>query len=151
MRRSRLAPAAVGLVAGIAATFAAPGVASAETVIAPKNVATLLCLDSNTSGSVYTLKCNTGFYQEWIEALGTYGKVYRNLATGMCLDSNAERSVYTHVCNGGSYQQWNLANNGGSSYTLRNVATGYCLDSDTTGHVYTLDCNGGNFQAWYRY
>jgi hypothetical protein len=31
-----------------------------------RNVATGLCLDSNTSGSVYTLACNGGNFQRWL-------------------------------------------------------------------------------------
>src|ERR1700709_788484 len=39
------------------------------------------CLDSNTSGNVYTLGCNGGNFQEWTSGSGT-SVVLRDYATG---------------------------------------------------------------------
>ncbi|WP_239311208.1 MULTISPECIES: ricin-type beta-trefoil lectin domain protein [unclassified Frankia] len=113
-----------------------------------KNTATLRCLDSNTSGSVYTLGCNGGGYQLWTNTPLTYGDQIKDYQTGRCLDSNANGSVYTLGCNGGSYQQWKVTYKGTYGYEIKNVATGFCLDSNASGSVYTLGCNGGNFQRW---
>lgn len=114
-----------------------------------RNLATQFCLDSNSSGSVYTNGCYWATYQEWWVSQGPYGLVLRNAATGRCLDSNTSGSVYTLGCNGGSFQQWTQEWTGsGSIYRLRNVATGRYLDSNTARQVYTLAPNGGSFQKW---
>lgn len=111
-----------------------------------RDVATLLCLDSNTAGNVYTLGCNGGNFQNWIFAGSGRTSTLRNVSTGFCLDSNTSGNVYTLRCNGGNFQNWQV---GGSGGRVVNVATGLCLDSNTAGRVYTLQCNGGNFQNWY--
>ena len=96
------------MVVSIASFIPAPTIASfipAPTQIF-KNLATGFCLDSNSNGQVYTMQCNGGSYQKWIN-IGTPDTViYKNLATGFCLDSNSNGQVYTMQCNGGSYQKW---------------------------------------------
>ena len=87
-----------------------PVVSYAATIAAIEtyqNLATGRCLDSNTSGSVYTLGCNGGSFQKWNVIANSDGtRSFRNLATSRCLDSNTSGSVYTLGCNGGSFQRW---------------------------------------------
>ncbi|WP_438007578.1 ricin-type beta-trefoil lectin domain protein [Sorangium sp. So ce321] len=112
------------------------------------NTATSRCLDSNSSGGVYTLGCNRGSYQLWRNTPSTYGDTIINAQTGLCLDSNPSGSAYTLACNGGSFQQWTVTYKGTYGWEIRNVATGLCLDSNPGGSVYALGCNNGNFQRW---
>ena len=109
-----------------------------------RNVATGFCLDSDTNGSVYTLDCNRGNFQNWNRTPpAAKEQQLRSVATGFCLDSNTDGEVYTLACNGGNFQRWRR-----DKGRFINVATGLCLDSDTSGRVYTLACNGGAFQRW---
>jgi len=111
------------------------------------DAATLLCLDSNTSGSVYTQSCNSGAFQLWTNTPLTFGDQIRDLATGFCLDSNTSGTVYTLPCNNGAFQQWIVSFANG--WQIKDVATGLCLDSNTSGSVYTQSCNNGTFQRWH--
>ncbi|MCO8278041.1 RICIN domain-containing protein [Actinoplanes sp. TRM 88003] len=107
-----------------------------------QNVKTSECLDSNSSGDVYTRPCQFGnMYQTWYK-VNIKGDQLRNKATGRCLD-NAEKEfkVYTNPCdeNGNNrYQRWNqwtkndlrkytsfattraLVSNGPNNATMRN-------------------------------
>lgn len=124
----------------------------ATNTTALKDVSTLRCLDSNTSGNAYTLGCNGGNFQYWITQSLDFGTELRDRATSRCLDSDTSGKLYTMPCNGGSFQQWILTSHtisgGGTAWELKNAATRRCLDSDTAGHAYTSGCNGGNFQHW---
>jgi serine/threonine-protein kinase len=144
----------VGLVVA-AVTLAVIGLASPASAHTAtiRDKATLLCLDSNASGSAtgsaYTLACNGGRYQQWTPTNVT-GTVYTvvDLQTGRCLDSNGSGQAYTLPCNGGGYQRWYFTWYS-DSYEIKDVATSRCLDSNAAGQLYTLPCNGGNFQRWY--
>lgn len=69
-----------------------------------RDVATNRCLDSNTSGNLYTNPCQVpgNTYQTWLSP----GDSHPDALTGLCLDSNTAGSAYTHACNGGNYQVW---------------------------------------------
>jgi serine/threonine-protein kinase len=113
-----------------------------------RNTATLRCLDSNSSGSVYTLDCNGGDFQLWTNSPLGFGDQIIDKATNRCLDSDTSGHVYTLPCNGGAFQQWTVRNTGSFGFEIKDVATGLCLDSNSSGSVYTLGCNAGNFQRW---
>ncbi|WP_433349225.1 RICIN domain-containing protein [Micromonospora sp. CA-111912] len=76
------------------------------------------CLDSNSAGGVYLMKCSSGvnMHQRWhfnskgrrqIIDGGHYDYNYEiiNTATGRCLDANAS-DAYTQPCNNGDHQRW---------------------------------------------
>jgi serine/threonine-protein kinase len=112
---------------------------------------TARCLDSNAQGSLYTLPCNGGPYQEWDvhPDAGTNSYTLIDHQAGLCLDSNAAGNDYTHVCNGGPFQFWDVRSDVlTDTYTLVDHETGLCLDSNAAGNSYTHVCNGGTFQNW---
>ncbi|MFB7663533.1 hypothetical protein ACFC1R_06215 [Kitasatospora sp. NPDC056138] len=94
-------------------------------------VAGPLCLDSNSSGSVYAQGCNGGAYQSWSmsDQLGAYS--VKDAATGrfLCFDPG-NHSIRTGNCSNGAaaYYTWQVqyASQGGG-YWLKNLAIGSCL------------------------
>jgi len=147
MKVKRLLVTAVAA-AAVVLPLCVTGTASAATGVIFHDYATGRCLDSNAGGDVYTLPCNGGPFQEWVQGDWTWVDV----ATGRCLDSNAGGDAYTLPCNGGSFQEWQPYDVDGSIdpsiYTQTDFATGRCLDSNAGGDAYTLPCNGGPFQEW---
>jgi hypothetical protein len=135
--------AALTLFACFVLVLASPSASAATSTF--RDVATLHCLDSNTSGNVYAIGCNGGNFQNWIFAGSDTTTTVRDVSTLFCLDSNTNGNVYTLPCNGGNFQKWRVER---SSHRVVDVATGRCLDSNTANSVYTLPCNGGNFQNW---
>jgi hypothetical protein len=103
--RARLLIAAVALVAGAGALFASPGVARADVLYNGiyRNWQSGNCLDSNWSGSAYSIPCNGGNFQNWsidhVDALNDYYFGFKIIddETGMCLDTNSS-ALYTHSC-----------------------------------------------------
>ncbi|MFI6071943.1 RICIN domain-containing protein [Actinoplanes sp. NPDC051343] len=140
--KSAVSVAATVVTAAGVTVFGLSGPAQAATNHRWRDVATQRCLDSNTSGQVYTSGCNSGNFQVWTSADVSSPRL-RDYATQLCLDSNTEGRVYTLNCNAGNFQHWQHI---GQQWI--NVATGKCLDSNTDGKVYALECNGGAFQRW---
>ncbi|WP_433081268.1 RICIN domain-containing protein [Dactylosporangium sp. CA-052675] len=69
------------------------------------NWQTGLCLDSNSAGSVYVLKCNGGAYQRWYLG-GNPGYQLHNAATERCLDSSSGRLSTSRCDNAVASQRW---------------------------------------------
>lgn len=126
--------------------------AFAGVVYSLENIATGLCLDSNSNENAYTKGCNNGAYQRW--DISQSGSVYflRNEKTGLCLDSDHGGDAYTKGCNGGPYQQWSYTStsNNPPYGKYSNIRTGRCLDSDNNGALYTYPCqNNYKGQNWF--
>lgn len=151
-----------------AVVLGAPAAHANQTVMF-KDDGTFLCLDSNTSGNVYTLPCQSGNkYQTWDVSIylehGHQIRMMRDVGTNRCLDSNGQGvgHVYTNPCQvGNMYQAWvrGTAPNGDADYMNDN--TFLYLDSNmlsgtpgcgscvaNKGDVYTLPYNGGKYQSW---
>lgn len=98
------------------------------------------CLDSNSAGAAYTLPCNGGAYQQWVELTEKSGSAYPNrlidLATNRCL-TNDSGQVYTYPCIPGYRNQlWIDYDLGGNVHTFLNIQTGSVLKANSAGFVY---------------
>jgi hypothetical protein len=112
--------------------------------------ATGRCLDSNSSGSVYTLPCNGGNYQLWIRDEPNNGN-WQDYQTGRCLYSSSPTLVTTQPCAFSNPQGWYVASTnslGDSSYG-NNANLNWVLDSNASGSVYIHTQNGGDYQYWH--
>ena len=159
-----------GVLAAVAATSMASASTAVSTSVKPDvplvqfhNIATGHCLDSNTSGSAYTLACNGGNYQNWLEFVNgaTGADIFESDQTDLCLavvsESNSNLwSVGTESCPGNpanTFELWRPVSVGGHSGFV-NVATGFYLDSNLNGKgsgvgaVYVDPGNGGSYQQW---
>lgn len=148
-RAGRVTVAVIAPLAAAIMTVAAPGRAMAQPATTMVDLSTLLCLDSNYNGNVYTGACNGGNYQNWELLTASYSNSYTivDAQTQRCLDSNTSGSLYTLPCNGGNFQVW-VMSDGSSPNTFHDLSTGFCLDSNANDSAYTLACNGGNYQRW---
>jgi hypothetical protein len=173
-RRTRLRMAtwaAVMLTTATAALLVGAPAAHADQAVLFRDDATDLCLDSNSSGNVYTLPCQVGNqYQTWDVSIiidhGHTVRMMRDMATGRCLDSNGTGVGHTYTTNpcqvGNMYQEWvrGTAPNGDADYM--DYGTFLFLDSNmltgtpgcgsciaNKGDVYTLPYNGGPYQSWF--
>lgn len=116
------------------------------------------CLDSNSSGAVYTLKCNGGNYQNWtlvVPPTNTNAVIFKDAQTGSCLYdfyiSAGKYGVRTAPCNvNAPWQQYTdviFFVNPPGYHNFRSNYSGDCLDSNY-GSAYETPCNGGKWQAW---
>ncbi|MEU7619778.1 RICIN domain-containing protein [Micromonospora rifamycinica] len=152
--------AAVMLAGGGVALSAAPAAAAYEFTGQFQNHATGMCLDSNGSGSIYTLPCQAGNnWQTWIvtsagKAPSGYDRVtVRNRQSGLCLDMWEFGGPQQHAnpCNGSLRQliegygpNWNQV-----SLRLNFFDTRYiCVDTHGSGDAYARACNYGSYQTW---
>ncbi|MET9259978.1 ricin-type beta-trefoil lectin domain protein [Amycolatopsis sp. NPDC004079] len=83
---------------------------------------TSVCLDSNTKGDVYTLKCNEGRNQAWTNFAP--GK-FRNLETNACLAAS-RTAVFTTSCSSNT-TDWTTSST--TNKYFKNVQTGLCLNN----------------------
>ena len=106
------------------------------------------CLSTNSSGAVWTGRCDVP-ESEWFMSNpgGCCGSRFNIIwaHANICLDSDYAGNVYGLGCNGGFFQSWEWV---WTTQEFRNTQTGRCLDSNYNGQVYTLPCNGGRFQKW---
>ncbi|MFI7081622.1 RICIN domain-containing protein [Micromonospora sp. NPDC049903] len=143
----------ITLLASLTTVIATPQAASAAAapVYHLRNVQTGLCLDSNSSGTVYTLACNGGNNQKWYDlpaAPIVHRYIMVNVATGRCLSTNYNGDLYTAACeNSHPLQFWYFLT---QPSRVANELTGRCADNNHSGWAYAEPCNNGNYQRWHK-
>jgi hypothetical protein len=120
------------------------------------DAATGRCLDSNYAGSVYTLTCNGGNYQNWSQINeGSGAFEVRDMQTGLCLyyeppvGTNPLSHIGTHACS--DYNTWWLEVGGVDGTVFVGYWSSTVLDSNRAGSVYANDqwATGNLYQNWW--
>lgn len=108
------------------------------------------CLDYSGTQGVYTTKCNTGPYQQWIWNNGDgVATPMRQVATDKCLATNAGGDLYMATCNSNDpLQRWYVTPRPGIPF-LKSAALNYQCVTEWPESV-TLDvCETGiKRQRW---
>lgn len=109
------------------------------------------CLDSNSAGEVYFLRCNGGDYQRWkITAKSGDIRIFTDLATGRCLE-NLERGqtapLLTARCDGNKFQNWFFITEPGL-VSLQNDTTRLCM-WNSPRPPNTVACKHGQDNLWW--
>ncbi|CAL9329817.1 RICIN domain-containing protein [Streptomyces sp. enrichment culture] len=145
-----------GVAAAVCTTVAmAPSAYAADPIFDYKNAVvneqTGRCLDSNSTGEVYTSPCGKANpYQQWIPSWdGAYAWQLKNVQTQMCLGGVSEAAVRTMPCTK-MYGplQWKLRTDRATN-ALVNQAWPNVLDSNSKGNVYLKAASDSNrYQSW---
>lgn len=125
--------------------------AQASVTTAFQDAYSLLCLDSHSTGAVFTDTCSGDKQQNWIVTdLGTnaQGDEIATLTDAyslLCLDSQSDGDVFTATCSDAKQQEWLYANG-----SFQDAYSLLCLDSHSDGDVFTDACSGDKQQTWIR-
>lgn len=138
------------LLLGVVMVLLQPASAHASVVAGHTKIIAIrsnLCLDSNSSGKAYTLKCNGGGNQNW-HSSSSQPYALIDDATGLCLAIQETSGIYTFKCNKKSEQQWTFT--GTDIGTFKSRYTGECLASNSSGKVYGAVCSGAGGETGWR-
>ncbi|WP_157876602.1 RICIN domain-containing protein [Streptomyces graminilatus] len=121
-----------------------------------RNWETGRCLDSNSSGQVYTNPCQTGNdYQTWNMLFSRHDAYdiveVQNKATGLCLRYDINRRMITANCLGSGGAHAGLWAAVGSSWDKVQLKSAFggneCVDN-TSGGVSLRGCYNTGLQLW---